>query len=336
MRNNSGTTVGAFTGQTLAAIQAALNGLGAGIFTTGNIYVVDAINGSNTAGDGSFEKPFATLRAAYDQCVSGNNDIVLIVGNGLTTASARLSATFTWAKNATHLVGMASPVITSQRARIAPTSGALVFTPFMTISGSGCLFQNIQWFMGFALGGANQIGLDVTGGRNVFRNCSIQGIVDDDSVSGDSAGSRSLRIGATGENLFENCTIGADTRARSAANASVEFTGGSARNVFRSCIFPFFCDNAGVLGLIATGNAAMDRWQSFENCQFINAVKSTSTVMTVLGSCTTNAPGGLWLFNTPTVLVGITDYGDANALANSIVRQSGASAATEGIGIAPT
>lgn len=336
MQNNSGATVGAFTGQTLQAIQNALNGLGAGVFTTGNIYVLDVVNGSDTAGDGSFQRPLGTLRRAYDLCISGNNDVVLLVGNGLTTASARLSAGFTWAKNATHLIGMASPVMVSQRARIAPTAAVVAFSPFFTISGSGCVFQNIQWFMGFALGTASQVGMVVSGGRNYFKSCSIQGIVDDDSVSGDSAGSRSLVIDGQGENVFEDCTIGADTRARSTSNASLEFKGGTARNVFKNCLFPFFTDNAGVLGIVATGNGAMDRWQDFENCRFINAVKSTSTLMTVLASCTTAAPGGLLLYNTPTVLVGITDYGDANALANSVVRQSGASAATEGIGILPT
>jgi len=336
MRNNSGTTVGAFTGQTLQAIQTALNGLGAGVFTTGNIYVLDPLNGSDFSGDGSFDKPVQTLAAAYALCVTGNNDVVLLVGNGLTTATARLSAGFTWAKNATHLIGMAAPVMVSQRARIAPTTAVIAFTPFFTVSGNGCVFQNIQWFMGFALGIANQIGMVVSGGRNFFKNCSIQGIVDDDSVSGDSAGSRSLKITSTGENVFEDCTIGADTRARSTSNATLEFAAGTARNVFRRCIFPFFTDNAGVLGIVATGNASMDRWQTFEDCQFINAVKSTSTTMTVLASCTTASPGGMLLFNTPTVLVGITDYGDANALSNSFIRQSGASAATEGIAIAPS
>ncbi len=192
--------------------------------------------------------------------------------------------------------------------------------------------------MGFALGTANQIGMVLTGSRNVFKNCAIQGICDDDSVSGDSAGSRTLKIGlaGSGENLFEDCVIGADTRARSTSNSTLEFTADTARNVFRRCIFPFFTDNAGVLGILATGNGSMDRFQSFEDCQFINAVKSTSTTMTVLASCTTASPGGMLLFNTPTVLVGITDYGDANALSNSFIRQSGTSAATEGIAIAPS
>lgn len=336
MRSALGTTVGAFTTQTLAALQQALLGMSAGIFTTGNIYVADAINGSDASGVGTFESPFATVDQAYAQCVSGNNDVVLLVGNGLTTATWRRSATFTWAKNATHLIGVAAPTLVSQRARIAPVAGAVAFSPYITISGSGCVFQNLQFFMGFALGTANQIGMLVTGGRNVFKNCSIQGIVDDDSVSGDSAGSRSLKISGTGEHLFEDCTIGADTRARSTANATLEFAAATARNSFRRCIFPFFTDNAGVLGILATGNGSMDRWQTFEDCMFINNVKSTSTLMTVLFSATTASPGGFLIFNTPTVLVGITDYGDTNGLANSVVRQSGASAATEGIGILPS
>jgi hypothetical protein len=306
------------------------------VFTTGNIYVLDVINGSDASGDGSFQAPFASLAQAYAQCVSGNNDIVLLVGNGATSATARLSAAFTWAKNATHLIGMASPVLISQRARIAPVSGTAAFTPFFTISGSGCLFQNIQWFQGFTTGAVNQICMVLTGSRNAFKNCHIAGMGDNESAQ--SAGSRSLKIGSggSGENLFEDCTIGVDTITRTQANASLELAGATARNVFRRCLFPFMTSAAGVLGILGTGNGCCDRSTIFENCIFDNAVKSTSTTMTVLASFTTASPGGLLLFNTPTVLIGITDYGDANGLANSFVRQSGASAATEGIGIAPT
>jgi hypothetical protein len=335
MRSQLGTTVGAFTTQTLTALQQALLGMSAGIFTTGNIYVADAINGSDASGDGTFQKPFATVDQAYAQCVSGNNDVVLLVGNGLTTATWRRSATFTWAKNATHLIGICAPGIYSQRARIAPTGATTAFANFFTVSGSGCVFQNIQWFHGFNTGTTAAICMTVTGSRNVFQRCAIDGM--GDAASAQDAGSRSLKIGGSGagENLFEDCSIGIDTIARTAANASVEFTGDTVRNVFRRCEFPFYGSSASVLGILGTGAACCDRHQTFEDCLFSNAIKSSSTQMTALLSFTSAAPGGLVIFKR-CIMVGITKFGDTNGLANSYIDMAAVSAAAGGLGINPS
>lgn len=335
MRSSSGTTVGAFTTQTLQAIQNALNAMSAGIFSTGNIYVCDVVNGSDVSGDGSFQAPFGSLAQAYAQCVSGNNDIVVLVGNGGTSASARLSAAFTWAKNATHLIGICSPVLLSQRARIAPVSGTAAFTPFFTISGSGCVFQNIQWFQGFTTGAVNQLCMVLTGQRNYFKSCHIAGMGDNESAQ--SAGSRSLKIGSAGggENLFEDCTIGVDTITRTAANASLELTGGTPRNTFRRCLFPFMGSSATILGILGTGAACVDRSNLFESCTFENAIKSTSTQMTVLGSFTSASPGGMVLFK-DCAMIGVTKFGDTNFLANSFLNMPVVSAAAGGLMLAPT
>src|SRR5207253_10939378 len=124
------------------------------------------------------------------KCRDGKNDTVVLVGNGVTGGAARVNSSFTWAKNATHLVGVSSGVNISNRSRIAPSSGQAAFTPFFTVSGSGCLFSNVQLFMGFGTGTTNQLGLVVTGGRNMVIDCHIAGIGDNESAQ--SAGSRSL------------------------------------------------------------------------------------------------------------------------------------------------
>ncbi len=197
-----------------------------------------------------------------------------------------MNSAFTWAKNATHLLGIASPIMISQRARIAPTSSTTAFTPFFTISGNGCVFQNIQWFYGFDTGTTSALGMVLTGSRNYFKNCQIAGMGDNETAQ--SAGSRSLKIGSagSGENLFEDCTIGLDTITRTAANASLELTAGTVRNIFRRCLFPFMTSSATVLGILGTGAACCDRSNQFDQCIFENAIKSTSTAMTVLASFT--------------------------------------------------
>ncbi len=303
--------------------------------TPGNvIYCQPSATGAQTQ-DGSQANPYNSLAAAYQKGRSGWNDVIVLVANGAASGTARVDASFTWAKDALHLVGVSSPVYYSQRSRIAPTSTTTAFTPYFTISGNGCVFQNIQWFMGFTTGTTSQIGMVLTGSRNYFVNCSIAGMADAESAA--SAGSRTLKIGlaGSGENVFDGCSIGVDTITRTAANATVEFAAATARNVFRNCLFPIMTSAATPLGILGTGAACMDRHQVFDNCSFINAIKSTSTVITVLASLTDASPGGLLLFK-QCILVGATDYGDTNALANSYIDGFTGAAATSGIAVNPS
>jgi hypothetical protein len=92
-----------------------------------------------------------------------------------------------------------------------------------------------------------------------------------------------LKLDGGGEHTFINCTLGGDTVARSAANATVELAGGTARNSFVDCIFPFQTSAGTPLGVLASAASAIDRWTLFKGCSFINNVASTST--TIVCSC---------------------------------------------------
>jgi hypothetical protein len=325
---------GTFTSGNIKALNANFSQLFAG-FTPGNI--IYCYPGASALGtqDGSVDHPYTDLPTAYSKTRSGKNDVVLLVGNGAAGGSARLTAGLTWSNDATHLIGVCSPTLISQRARIAPTSSVAAFTPFFTVSGNGCLFANISWFMGFTTGTTNQIGMVLSGSRNVFQNCQIAGLAE--AASAADAGSRTLKIGGSGagENLFLNCTIGVDTVTRSAANATIEFIGDAVRNVFRGCIFPFMTSAATPLGFIGSNAACIDRFNSFEDCSFINAVQSTSTTMSGLGTLAASA-GGLLLFKNPT-LVGITEFGtDATTRGQCYVDGGAPTAGTTGIAVNPT
>ncbi len=325
---------GVFTNRNISDINTNFAGLAAAAAgSTGVVLYCNPSSANLGPQDGSVSQPFTTLAAGYQALRSGYNDVLMLVGNGAATGTARVNASFTWAKDAAHLIGVASPVLFSQRARIAPSSGTTAFTPYFTVSGNGCIFQNIQWFMGFGTGTTSQIGMIVSGSRNYFQNCAISGIADNESAQ--SAGSRSLKITTGGENLFVSCSVGIDTITRTQANASVEFAAGTTRNYFRDCVFPFMGSSAGVLGILGTGAACMDRTQCFDNCTFENAIKSTSTAMTVLTSLTSASSGGLILFK-QCVLIGITDYGDTLALANSYIDGLTGDAATSGIAVNPS
>jgi hypothetical protein len=292
---------------------------------TGNFFWVDQTNGSdgNTGGPGD---PLKTLSAAYGKCTSGNNDVVLLTG------TVHVTATVAWAKNKTHLIGLAPNLRSQARARISQT-GSTVFSPLVNVTGTECIFRDIGSFHGFADASAQICWLDA-GGRNEYTRCLFGGM--GDTTAAAQAGGRSLKIsGTTGENTFRECQIGLDTITRSAANASLEFAGGTPRNVFDRCNFPALTSSATALFGIATGAAAFDRFQIFQDCTFLNALKSTGIAMTAGFAFSSASPGGELLMKSCTA-IGLTKWGDTNALANMYVDGGAPTAATTGLAVAPT
>ena len=176
------------------------------------------------------------------------------------------------------------------------------------------------------------IGVLEAGGRNAYQNVNIQGMGDAASAGG--ANARTLKI-TSQENTFTDCVLGLDTVARSAANATVELASGTARNSFIGCTFPFQASAATPLGVLASAASAIDRWQLFQQCTFINNVQSTSTTLSALATLPASA-GGLLLMKDCT-MVGITEFGsDATTLGQIYVDGASVVAATSGIAVNPT
>lgn len=328
-----------------------VGGIG-GIPLTGTWFFVNPARGSDGNTGQSPDEAFATLYRAHQAMTAGRNDVCVLIGDGSTTGTARLSTalaasitsgatagTLAWTKNACHLIGMTAPTQVAQRARIAPPSGTYTVTTFgsanfVTVSAQGCIFANFSLFNGFSTGGANQICWTDSGGRNYYENVQFGGMGDAGSAA--DAGSRSLKLsGTTGENTFVGCTIGLDTVTRSAANASLEFAGGCPRNNFIGCNFPFMTSAATPLGIIVAAAAGSDRWQRFDRCTFINNVQSTSTTMSGLATLAASM-GGLLLMKDAT-LVGITEFGtDATSRGQIYVDGGAPTAGSTGIAVNPT
>lgn len=335
------TQYGVFTPLTAQLIANAI--AAQGFAATGKIFYLDPANG-NDNNDGSQPTqgiagvgPVQSLAGGYALLTSGSNDTLVLIGNGSTTATARLTAGFTWSKSATNFIGICSGSRFSMRARIAPTTTVAAFTPFFTVSGNGCLFSNLEWFMGFGTGTVNQIGMKVTGNRNVFKNCQISGM--GDTVSAGSAGSRSLVI-AQDENYFFNCVLGLDTITRTALNATVELQAGSvgaARNVFEHCIFPALASTAAAaLAILVASASAIDRMTIFKNCLFYNAAAfSGGAAATGVAKLVASA-GGALLFQDCTEY-GYTDWGyDAASKLEILVSGPVPTSSTSGIAIVNT
>jgi hypothetical protein len=226
---------------------------------TGNYFWVDETRGSdgNTGGP---QDPLATLSQAHSKCLAGNNDVVFLTGTVHTTA------TLAWSKNNTHLIGLSAPS-DNDRSRISQT-GSTVFSPLVNVTASGCIFKNIGTFHGFN-DASTQICWAEAGGRNYYENVQFLGM--GHATAAAQAGSRSLTVGGSGENLFVGCTIGLDTVVRATnANASLEFITATTRNILRNCIFQADVSDAADTH-VTIGLGGIDRYVLFDNCTFLNA-----------------------------------------------------------------
>jgi hypothetical protein len=322
-----------------------------GIPLTGTWYFVNPAVGSDGNEGTSPDSPLATIYRAYSLAVAGNNDVIVLIGNGSTSGTARMSValaatidstattgTVTWAKNATHLIGVTAPTGVSNRARFAPPTGTYTAATFgnngnmFNVTASGCIFANFSVYAGFSTGSASQVTWIENGGRNYYENIQFGGF--EDSASAGGANARALKVMGTGENTFVSCTIGQDTVQRSAANANLELASATPRNKFINNDFPIFTSSATTLGIIGTGAGSIDRYTKFQSCLFYNAVDSTGTAISAVASLNA-AAGGSLVFNNCSA-VGATKWGDAGALANSFVDNAPPTAATSGLAVNPS
>ena len=333
-----------------------LGGIG-GLPFTGNWWFVDPVKGLDGNSGKSPSQALQSLYQAQNKAVEGNNDVVVLIGNGAGTAgTARLSlpaaqainpaataGTLLWAKDEVHLIGVCAPSPAAQIARIAPPTG--IYTQanfgsgnFVTVTAQGCLFANVSLFHGFSTGGTNQICWTDQGQRNAYWNMHFGGM--GDAASAVDAGSRSFKLGnsGNGEIAFNNCTFGLDTVQRGTStvvNASLELAGGTPRNVFKNCLFLMDAATAYPVHILGAGASCVDREQWFQECAFLNSIKSGATGINEVGSFTSASPGGYVLFQRCTT-VGASKWGDTNFLANSYVDGGPPTNSSTGLAVNPS
>lgn len=300
-----------------------------GLPYVGNIYYIDPINGLDTNGGKSQNNAFKTLAVAYAATTNNNHDVIVIVPGGPGTGEPYATvetAAITWSNNLTHLVGNVAGTPLSSRARVTTATAAL--SPFITISGQGNSFHNVQFLSNAS---TNYIAVRVSGNRNHFANVHF---ANTNATAGDNAGFAALELYGAQENYFNNCTIGADTFSLTAAGACLRLTLGSdtvARNIFDNCIFPMLADASAPFFIKQPDSVGMDRWNMFRGCQFINAVGSTASTITDAMSIHAT-PGGLIVLQ-DCLKIGATGW--ANNLTNVYALSvSSNSTYADGIGFA--
>lgn len=235
-----------------------------------NVFVVDPQVGSDTNPGTTFEKPLATLAAAYALCTTNQNDVVLLVGGPTGNA---LSASLDWAKSYTHLVGLSGDIPgVGQRARVTG-SAAADLTYLIDFQGNGCIVKNVQFFNG-ADADADAGAVIVSGSDNHFSNVFFAGM--GHATPAARAGSYSLKVTGS-ENAFERFTVGLDTIVRAAANAELIVSGG--RNRFFDGELRSNSVTAGKF-LVTIDNSADMRDVQFNNVLFFNYSTNWATGIT--------------------------------------------------------
>lgn len=250
---------------------------GAPLFT-GNWWFVDPLNGSD-GNPGTADFPVKTTKQALSLATAGNNDVIVLNG----TATDHLSATLTWNKAMTHLIGMCSPLKRGKRARFSPASGATAFTPLISVTAAGCYFANIQAFYGFNSASNNSNCWEDTGGHNTYENVEFLGFGDGTASTGTAniTTARAFKMNtATGESTWRNCLFGVDTETRNATNYTVELAGGAPRLLFENCTFEALLGSSGGSAAhLLVGAAGIDRYCEFKDCTFLNSTQSGGTAM---------------------------------------------------------
>jgi len=224
----------------------------------GNWFFCDPTHGT---ADGDATTPGTatnSLLKAYNKTRDGYNDGVIFIGGATAYNPAAL---FNWSNTYTHLLGASSSVPgKGQRCRVVALA-ATALAQAMTISGSGCVFKNIQFNNEYATGA---IGSAVVSGlRNRFDNCFFM------NPSSVAAGAFALQVSGS-ENAFVRTSIGQITNARSGASFGLSLVTPANSLKFIDCEFQSWSDQVAHIP-VNIGVIASEGWQlQFENCLFQN------------------------------------------------------------------
>ena len=245
--------------------------LGLPVGPKSNVYYVDPANGNDSLSGTSPKKPLRTITAAYAKCTANQHDVVAYIAG---SSSISLTDTLTWAKNYTHLVGLAAPTFAENRARIFAHEDNEDKSPLVEFSGTGCIVKDLMIFNGPDDADC-LVNVLVSGGRNYFENVHFAG---GGHATNAIAGASSLAIEDCGGNTFRHCTIGLDTIAATSTQTALHLDDNVRRTVFEDCRFTLRASADTVKFVDVEDATAIASYVDFVNCLFYNT--STTTTMT--------------------------------------------------------
>lgn len=275
---------------------------------------------------------FTSLSAAYDATQSGNDDIVLLAGNG----SHVLDTALTISKSRIHFMGMdGGGRLLQQGARVENTDGtAAVWVVKNT--GTRNTFKNIKFIQ--VDDDATSLTVFQEGGEGtVFENCSFVFQVADNL---DQTDAYEFVMGGD-STTFKECTFGNDTLLTSAARAvmvmdQVTASQEAKSNYWKDCLWSINSSSATAHFIRVLANTDMKFSQTFIDCTF-NAALTNSMGTATLTEAVENevqAVEGNMLFVRPAT--NTTDFSTATNANTNIKIVAAISSANNMEGKAPT
>jgi len=261
-----------------------------GIYTFGNVYWVDPVNGSDTNDGLTSTSSLATLAEANSKITTNNQDMILIAG---TSTGNAVTSMLDFSKSRSHIVGLGVGMRKyGQRARITMGVTATTTDVFMLKNtGVGNSFSNIKFSTGNTLSQA--IAAVGEGGEySSYSNCEFYNSTDLDSdttaelvLNGDSAQFFDCTFGSLADSVSGN-------KVRPAVYMAKDTVG--AGKVSRDVLFDgcFFWKNAGGTSTAMVKIAAdadIERFMEFHNCQFISNVLGSTPAVAIASPTLTTA-----------------------------------------------
>ena len=226
------------------------------------------------------DKLFTTVADAYAACTTGRNDTVYVFpGNYTVTAS------LTWAKDQTHLVGLGGP--NQRHCPTTATEGAVrvycatsAVDNIFNITGNYVQIHGLQTMNTYS-GNDNRCDFLISAKNTYMNNCRPRGGNGANQLNHADGGVpliiASGTAGAGNAFTAENCLFGsAGNNARTVGAGAVLFEGGAVAGfapIFRNCQFEMRCETSGssdpkLIHLAA--DYAVDRLLLFDQCTFYN------------------------------------------------------------------
>jgi hypothetical protein len=304
---------------------------GAGGFpydSPGSHFYVDSVNGNDDNDGTSWELAKKTIKKAYALCTTNKHDVLHVMG-GATEYSN--SAVLTFDKDYTHIVSHTAPTLSGGRVRITNTVTTATAGEFV-ISGTGCVFIGLHFQWGDSATATSVVGVALSGSRNCFINCNIEGPINA-TVAGGTA-IRAMTLTSVQDNSFYHCSFGARTIiSASAAGSVISFNGtNNTDNVFEDCVFHMYNSTTTSAAVnYVSGAQPTSACTIFRRCLFLN--HTAIAVADVIRN--TSAAGGMTILDQCTVCgLGTTVW--ATNLKTSIFTTGAASANNGGVAIVVT
>jgi len=213
----------------------------------GNIYFVDATNGSDGNKGLSADQAFKTLPVAYVAAVSG--DTIALSTN----STHSLTAGIAWTKSRINLVGMDFFGRLVQQGAKVQLATAATTAYVLKVTGTRNSFSNIKFIQGATASTGLHV-LEEGGEGSLYQNCSfVFGVGDNLDLT-----TATEVLCGSDSGTYDNCTFGSDTLVTSAARAvfTIDQVGGFEfkSNILRDCIWMVSSSDADALLLKVAAN----------------------------------------------------------------------------------